>query len=351
MAYDSLAFLSRIMLPLHSSRITLASLVVIFGLGACASDPTQVSSNPVLPATEGPLPGVRDAFESASELKLPKQEPIEESGLRHVFRLSENIYSGAEPLTEESFESLQALGVKTVVSVDGKIPDADTAGRHGMRYVHVPLLYKGIDEDALARLAKTFRELPTPFYVHCFHGRHRGPAGAAVGRLVLDGASRKAALAEMRQWSGTSSKYAGLYASIATAELPTIEESASLEWDFPSRHPVRAFRSSMADLARCFDNLLLCSEQAWEVSSEHPDLEPTREAQHMAELMQGCSLLDEVRDADAESRERIADSVAASMELVQALEAAKAGSRTRAEEALDRISANCSACHKAHRNN
>ena len=353
-------------LPHVLGRLAPCGLLLALGLGSCTSDLARTT----LPPTAQPLVGVRDAFASASEVQLPAQEPINDCGLRNAFRLSENIYSGSEPNSAEAFGRLQAWGVKTVISVDGKAPDVEAAARHGLRYVHLPLHYKGIEAEILARLVKTFREMPRPFYVHCFHGRHRGPAAAAVGRLVLDGVSRETALAEMRQWCGTSSTYSGLYGSIARAELPSPQQSASLDWDFPSRHPVRAFRASMADLARCYDDLMLCKEQHWEASADHPDLEPAREAERMVELLRGISLLEEIRNSDADQRKWIANSLAAARDLAQAVSdvtdpsgpidaQADIGSFDfflgsepdgRAQEALARLSSNCTACHRANRN-
>ena len=73
---------------------------------------------------------------------------------------------------------------------------------------------------------KTFRELDGPFYVHCFHGKHRGPAAAAaLGRIAVDGVPREQAIAEMRQWCGTSEKYEGLYRTIAEVLRPDAEDA------------------------------------------------------------------------------------------------------------------------------
>jgi protein tyrosine phosphatase (PTP) superfamily phosphohydrolase (DUF442 family) len=337
-------------------RFALGGVLIALGLGSCAGNLGQAS----LPTTARPLTDIRDAFESASEVQLPAQDPINESGLQNAFRLSENVYSGGEPDSEEAFARLKQWGVKTVISVDGKAPEVETAARHDLRYVHLPLHYKGIEDEILGRLVKTFREMPGPFYVHCFHGRHRGPAAAAVGRLVLDGASRETALAEMRQWCGTSSAYSGLYDSIARAELPSVEQSAKLDWDFPGRHHVRALRASMADLARSLDDLTLSEEQRWVPSAAHPDLEPARAAGHMVELLQGLALLEEVRGWNSDQRQWIDNCLDAARNLSQAISAQKAQIGAfdfflgepieTAEDALNRLSDNCIACHRANRN-
>ena len=147
------------------------------------------------------------------------------------------------------------MGVKTILSVDGKPPDAETAAKLGMKYVHVPIQYKTITPEETAEIAKTFRELEGPFYVHCYHGKHRGPAAAAVGRVVLDGASREQAIAEMRQWCGTSQKYEGLYRVIATGDLPAEAETRKLAWSFPARHSAGGLKGMMVEGSRAFDNL------------------------------------------------------------------------------------------------
>jgi len=62
-------------------------------------------------------------------------------------------------------------------------------------------------------LLSVVRSLPTPVYIHCHRGLHRGPAAAvAVCRLVadLDAVAAETLLEEL----GTARKYPGLYASV-----------------------------------------------------------------------------------------------------------------------------------------
>ena len=113
-------------LPRVLGRFAPCGLLLALGLGSCTSDLARTT----LPPTAQPLVGVRDAFESASEVQLPTQEPINGCGLRNAFRLSENIYSGSEPNSAEAFGRLEAWGVKTVISVDGKAPDVEAADAH-----------------------------------------------------------------------------------------------------------------------------------------------------------------------------------------------------------------------------
>ncbi|MEM6655987.1 MAG: hypothetical protein AAF596_09305, partial [Planctomycetota bacterium] len=76
--------------------------------------------------------------------------------------------------------SLYRQGVRTLVSVDGARPDVALAAEHGLRYVHVPFGYDGIPREARLALTRVARDRQGGVYVHCHHGRHRGPAAAVV---------------------------------------------------------------------------------------------------------------------------------------------------------------------------
>jgi protein tyrosine phosphatase (PTP) superfamily phosphohydrolase (DUF442 family)/cytochrome c556 len=297
------------------------------------------------------LPG--KAYDAAGAVKLPEQRPTESPGLHNVYRLSTNIVSGSEPHGEAALKQIADMGVKTIVSVDGKEPDAETAKRLGMRYVHVPIQYSGLTEDETRRLAKTFLDLPGPFYVHCFHGMHRGPAAAAVGRVVLDGAPREQAIAEMRQYCGTSPKYEGLYKAIATSPMPTDAELRAMRYDFPARQPMRGFRHAMVDVSRPYDDLEALQKRGWDADPEHPDVDARNSAERLAQVFEASSKLDEVAAKPKDFRGWLDDSVKASKDLVDALKRRSAGDAAAAKEAdaaFLTLKQRCDSCHKPYRN-
>lgn len=338
---------------MHLPRLTRWNLTIALGtslgLVACAA-----SRGSLAPAAKvaPPLAGFDVAYEAAEIEKLPATAPRELPGLHNLFQLSENIFSGAEPDGEESFVELQKLGVKTILSVDGKIPDAQLAARHGIRYVHVPIQYRGITHTELVQITKTFRELDGPFYVHCFHGQHRGPAAAAVGRLVLDGAPRTQALAEMRQWCGTSSKYEGLYLEIARGEIPDAEETAQYEWDFPAAHAFQGFRQAMVDISRASDNLEYLSVRDWLADAEHPDADAVNEATKLASTFAVAAELPETAAYPDDFREWLTASTQASQDLRDALRLWRndGASREPVDALFADLQASCTACHRAYRN-
>jgi protein tyrosine phosphatase (PTP) superfamily phosphohydrolase (DUF442 family) len=107
-------------------------------------------------------------------------ERLDLPGVENAYRLSPRLYSGGEPRGEQAFAALKSLGIKTAISVDGATPDAETARRYGIRYVHLPVGYDGISREQAVRIIKAARTLPGPVFVHCHHGKHRGPAAVAV---------------------------------------------------------------------------------------------------------------------------------------------------------------------------
>ncbi len=323
-----------------------------FSLAACAGNDS-----------DGPAPPVEfvgPASDLALSVDLPASAPRELPGLHNVYRLSDAIVSGSEPENEAAFAELAALGIRTILCVDGKVPDAEAAARHGMTYVHLPLQYRGITDEQQLDLAKTFREQEAPFYVHCFHGQHRGPAAAAIGRVVLDGASRATAVAEMAQWSGTSPQYEGLYDAVARADLPDADDSAGHDFDFPAAHPMQGVRASMVPIPRTHDALELVGKAGWAVDPGHPDIDPLREAEVLAGLFAQLAALDEVRQRPDDFRGWADDSRATSAELVQVLRAARQGrsagepvdgaARARADALFADIKADCKSCHAVYRN-
>jgi protein tyrosine phosphatase (PTP) superfamily phosphohydrolase (DUF442 family) len=334
-------------LPLLALPVLLAAIACRAGTEAPEGDAARGADASAPMLLEG------TAYDSAAKITLPERAPEEYPGLHNVYELSPNIISGSEPHGEEALEKLHEMGVKTIVSVDGKVPDAEAAEALGMRYVHIPIQYKGLTEDELERMSKTFRELEGPFYVHCFHGKHRGPAGAAVGRIVVDGVPRETAIAEMRQYCGTSSKYEGLYRDVATARIPDAAESAAFDYDFESKHQLEGVPGLMVVISRAHDHIEDLEDRGWETDPAHPDVDALNEATKLAQAFDSACELGEVQMAQPDyvgwfesSRDRGADLVAA----LERLRAGDAAAAAEASAAFGDVQINCSDCHKVYRN-
>jgi protein tyrosine phosphatase (PTP) superfamily phosphohydrolase (DUF442 family) len=324
---------------------------------ACTTEPAPRSSlGEVRGEVSPPLALEGSAYEAAARVSLPEIPPGEYAGLHNVFALSDSIISGDEPADRGALERIASWGVKTILSVDGKAPDADTAEQLGMRYVHVPIQYKGIERDELLKIAKTFRELEGPFYVHCFHGKHRGPAAAAMGRVVVDGVPRDRAIAEMRQWCATSSKYEGLYDAVARADIPTPAETAAFDYGFDPEHSFEGLRAGMVLMARAFDGVKLADKSDWLVDPDHPDIDPLQQATQLSQLFELVAHQDQMASWQDDYRDWMEQGRAGAEQLVGALSnssqdrVSEESWRLAAEDAYALVAESCASCHSTYRN-
>lgn len=345
-----------------AAALTTASLLLL-GAAACNASgravTTEGADRSAAVAARDVPPPLRlegSAYEVAGLVPLPQVPPGNYPGLHNVFRLSDRIISGSEPHDQEALAQLAAWGVKTVISVDGKAPDVEGAAENGLTYVHIPIRYSGITEDEVLQIAKSFRELEPPFYVHCFHGKHRGPAAAAIGRVAVDGIRRDMAIAEMRQWCSTSKKYEGLYSTVATAAMPTAAETAAYDFDFTPARRFEGVRDGMIVMARVWDEIKLAEQNGWEPDPKHPDVDPLRSATILAQAFRECSTVARPDGAGDDYDEMMASGVRGAEDLVRLLTECRAeelGFDQRAqalEDAYTMASESCANCHVDYRN-
>lgn len=317
--------------PCAAARLPCALVGLAAALGApgCSAPPDE------------PPPAGAVAGAATADGRLAIEE-LEHPALQNLLRVSGRIYSSGEPRGDGAFAELARRGVRTVVSVDGVRPDVETAERHGLRYVHIPVGYDGIREPAGRALAALLLEAEVPVYIHCHHGRHRGPAVAAVA-CIAAGEAGNAEARRILEVAGTSEDYGGLWRDVAAyrppppdAELPALVPVAE----------VGSFAAAMALVDRAWDDLVLCREADWAVPADHPDLVPSREALHIREgLHEAERTLGE--DAAEELRTWLAEAEATAAKLRSALEA---GDAAAADERFEALRRSCKRCHRVYRN-
>ena len=263
--------------------------------------------------------------------------------LHNVLRISRQLYAGGEPHNDAAFAELAEIGVKTIVSVDGARPDVQAAGKHGLRYIHIPIGYGVMEEDAVLSLSRVGQELQGPVYVHCHHGRHRGPAAAAVVYMA-SGRRPSSEARRILEVSKTSREYAGLWRSVEQftpppdddTELPELVETAHVE----------SLAAAMAKIDRRFDTLRQCSRNSWRTPTKQPDLVPGQEA---LALYEGLRESHRQLSGDYDKRFRMwLDDAANDANLLY--EALKSDNRAIADRRFDAIQKSCTRCHKAYRN-
>lgn len=238
-----------------------------------------------------PVVGCRRQAEPQHDATPQPVEVAAGPGLHNVYRVTDRLLSGSSPVGDDGFRSLQFLGVKTVISVDGAKPDVERARRFEMRYVHIPVGYDGVPSEVGERIARAVRDLPGVVYLHCHHGKHRGPAAAAVAWRCLDaGCPAETALAWLRA-AGTDPKYAGLYASVERARPMMAAELDRVTSDFPEYAPVPALAALMVRIDERWDHLKDVKAAGWQVPPTHPDIDPPHEAVQLAELYREAARL------------------------------------------------------------
>jgi protein tyrosine phosphatase (PTP) superfamily phosphohydrolase (DUF442 family) len=277
---------------------------------------------------------------------------VEAPGLHNVYRLSDRLCSGSGPEGDAAFASLRTLGVKTVLSVDGARPDLDRARRHGLRYVHLPIGYDGVPQAQALRIARAVRDLPGPVYLHCHHGKHRGPAAAAVALLCLDPQCPIEAAVAFLKTAGTDPRYTGLHAAPRNLRRPTTAELDRVPAEFPEVAKVAALAQAMVEVDTRWERLREVRKAGWRTPKDHPDLDPPHEAFRLAEQYHEAGRLVEVEGRPPDLRRWLAEAEAGAKALGRVLRGGKekgAVDGPAAAKLFRRAGAACSGCHGKYR--
>ena len=279
---------------------------------------------------------------------------LDEPRLVNPLRIAPGVISGGMP-DEAGFEALAELGVKTVISVDGALPDAELARRFGLRYVHLPHGYDGIPRARARELAKAVRDLEGPVFIHCHHGKHRSPV-AAVTACVMLGWLDPTAVDSVLRAAGTSEGYRGLYRTAREARRVDGGQLDMIPANFTDRAKVPALAEAMVALERAHDRLRLIAAAQWQPPQDRPDLDPRHEVlllrEQFAELLRTAA----VQEKAVEFERWLRDSNVAAGKLEAALDdrsddAPGADNRAKAsrDQLLREISDRCQICHRQFR--
>jgi len=303
--------------------------------------------------------------ETALQPPLATSEtPYDLPGLENIVAFHDGFYSGGVPKGDAGFTSLASLGIKTIISVDGGIPDVVRANRCGIRYVHLPIGYDGIDEKRQRELVRAVRDLPKPIYLHCHHGKHRSAGAAATIGISLKWLTNEQAAARMKV-SGTAASYTGLWSCAATAAPMIAAAIDAASGDFPEITKPDSFVAAMVEIDIALDHLKLVQKNGWTVPADHPDLAPAADAGKIADyfrLIAAPANSTLTHDALEEMRMWMARDVATATALEQQIVSADAKRRAgniseetlaaqRAEmtKLMKQLGASCKECHVKYR--
>lgn len=323
-------------------RTALAVALALFALAApgCTS-PGDDSPDSGRPVAERPAPtGIApEALMAAGE----------EHGIHNLGEVAPGLFRGAQPEGEESFRYLASLGVRTILTVDGATPDAEGAAKHGIRYIHVPIEYAGITDDEKARIARVAQLHGNDgLYVHCHHGKHRGPAAMGVVWMTRDGVSSDEVVADMKK-AGTDPKYRGLYAVAQSFVCPSQDVLDAIpDSALTAAAPVQGIIEAMVAIDASFVRMKNAKKAGWKVSADHPDVNPPHEARILAERFRELARTDEAQSHSADFKGWLAASEEAAWAMEKAIEA---GDGAAAAKSLEVINKSCNSCHDVYRNN
>lgn len=320
------------------NRLVLIIVIACLSIMGCTQRPaasiSEARSEQAQPPSEPSTAQTIPREDGSSEQDFP--------ALHHLLQVTDSIYTGGEPDGAEAFSSLVRLGVKTVVSVDGAIPDVETARKYGLRYVHIPFGYDGVDQEAGLAIASVVRNADGPFYFHCHHGIHRGPAAAAIACVASGDISGKSAL-KILERAGTGKDYAGLWRDVESYQPPSVDAQLP---ELVEIAEIGTFAAAMARIDRALDNLKFCQDANWSAPASHPDLVPSQEALLLRESLHESSrnLADGFGD---EFKSWLAEAESTAQHLEDSL---RANNTDEVSGQFESLQESCKKCHKKFRN-
>ncbi|MDD5134735.1 MAG: hypothetical protein PHP01_04935 [Phycisphaerae bacterium] len=163
--------------------LLLAALCIVFAGCKKSSFPSQ--------STTGATAYAPQSSSSAKPI-LPAQSDyyqiIEKTdGVKSfVVKYDNNFYRGGEIVSEEGFQKLQKLGIKTIVSITPTDFEKDTAKKYGIAVRELAFEPTAFDSNDIEQYLGIIKRNEGPFYVHCHSGLHRAGAFGLIYRLAIN---------------------------------------------------------------------------------------------------------------------------------------------------------------------
>jgi protein tyrosine phosphatase (PTP) superfamily phosphohydrolase (DUF442 family) len=126
-------------------------------------------------------------------------QPIELNGVPNLHRITDQLYRSAQP-SAEGMENLKAMGIETVINLRSFSSDRGEIGNTGLGYEQIYMKAWHPERKEVMRFLQILtNEKRQPELFHCKHGADRTGMMCAVYRIVVQGWSKEAAIAEMEQ--------------------------------------------------------------------------------------------------------------------------------------------------------
>ncbi|MHC4638501.1 MAG: fused DSP-PTPase phosphatase/NAD kinase-like protein [Planctomycetota bacterium] len=202
-------------------RSTLVYICIILLIIAICLIGTHSYSNQTGTTGKAALVDLIKVENPARALELP--------GLGNCYKVSENLYRGAQP-TREGFRQLKALGIKTVINLRSFHSDRDDISGIGLAYEHIYMKAWHAEAKEIIRFLKIVTDPnKTPVFVHCQHGADRTGTMCAIYRIAVEGWPKEKAIEEMTEGPyGFHEIWSNLINYITNLDVEQIKASAGL---------------------------------------------------------------------------------------------------------------------------
>jgi len=118
-------------------------------------------------------------------------------GLSNFAKVSDRLYRGAQP-TAEGFQTLEKMGIKTVINLRADHDDRDLLAQTGLKYVRIPCDAMFPNDESIAAVLKILADPAAgPVFIHCKHGADRTGMMVAAYRMRFEHWPLSAATAEL----------------------------------------------------------------------------------------------------------------------------------------------------------
>lgn len=139
----------------------------------------------------------RIGMETAQTIEKKWAEWIDLPGVPNCYKVSEDLYRGAQP-SAEGMKQLKTLGIRTVVNLRFIHSDRSKIKDTGLDYEHINMTTLYIRTSDVKRFLKIITDKKrTPVFVHCHYGIDRAGTMSAIYRMVVQGWSKEQAIEEM----------------------------------------------------------------------------------------------------------------------------------------------------------
>ncbi|MDX1953075.1 MAG: hypothetical protein SFY81_12915 [Verrucomicrobiota bacterium] len=285
-----------------------------------------------------------------AQTNQPAFQKIPSETLENLFLLQAGVYSGGSPQSSNSFKELADRGIKTIISVDGARPEVETARAHGIRYIHIPMGYDGTTVSNMQRIVKAAQSAGGPVYLHCHHGKHRGPAAAAVvcqGLGLWDNSQGESWL----KAAGTSPDYPGLFEMVKHFQPVAPAAMAAIPDEFPEAVRPSSMVEAMVLIDKSWEELEAFQKEDYKISAAHPDFSPARSAMLLAESYRELARSPEAARLGEDFLKRLQAAEVELLELRRFLKESE-GRVKPAQGAVywSRVAKSCRDCHRQYRN-